>query len=267
MWLWTKWMLGWASLSLSVKPEKNWVAFPKDTFCKYFLGLCRKGRGRVLEFVFTRPKAVKSRMDKHLGVCIPQSGYCTPESERTPAIVRPCLCNTVLLQEVQTDERKRFQNSSFNNCFDRNDPNRNLLLFPLCLTYLAFRRQASSRGLGFSRQELEAKASPATCWERRASGMPLDVCTPELSPCRLVVLDHWTTFQLHPCREQDAGQVQQHEGHAECWGGLLHDPALSCLYCNPADRAQARRYSSFPISQEFRILEKCSRDTLPLRCK
>lgn len=134
----------------------------------------------------------------------------------------------------------------------------NTCCFPSAWPIWHSEHKFTEEGLGFSRQELESEASPATCWERRTLGMPFSASLPELSHSSLAAWGHLTTARLHPCRNPDAGQVQQHEGHSGCWWGHHHEPAFSSLYYNPAARAWEHRYSVSQV-QIGQTLEKCMR--------
>lgn len=143
--------------------------------------------------------------------------YCFAESENhngLSAIVRSCFLYTVK-QEVQTDEQKRSEkHHRFGNCSDRDRPNRKHMLFPLCLSNLAFRVQVYRRGVGPLQAGTGVRRFPATCWERRTLGMPFGACVPELSHRSQAARSNPATARPPPCRNPDAGQILQHEQHA-----------------------------------------------------
>lgn len=127
------------------------------------------------------------------------------------------------------------------------------MLFPLCLTNLAFRVQVYRRRAGPFQAGTGVRGLPVTCWERRSLGMPFSVWDPEPSHSSQAAWGNPTTAHPHPFRNPDAGQVQQHEEHAGCWWGHHHEPAFASLYYNPAARAWAHRYSvsQSPISRSL----------------
>lgn len=68
-------------------------------------------------------------------------------------------------------------------------------------------------GLGLSTQELESEASLAACRERPLR-MPLGAWFPEVCESRQATSRNLSTSHRHFCRNQDAGQIQQHKGYA-----------------------------------------------------
>lgn len=99
-------------------------------------------------------------------------------------------------------------------------------------------------GLGLSRQELEPEASPATRWDRRTSGMTFSAVVPVVLAEATRLGCNQTAAQPYPCKNPDAGQVQQHKGHAGWRWGHRRECAFSSLVSKPAARGWTQRYSA-----------------------